>query len=194
MRCIENFFTVHDFWATCAYPQKQSLPWIQCIEYIFYIQDFLETCSCPEKQSVPWYFSRYWIYFLHSGFLSNLRLPWNYSPFWIIFYHSGSLSNLRLPWNFSSPGGGRPLRPPTSYVYDQMHFKHEQSQFLSPDSHVTTLRFSKYRTQPMCYVHWVAYIDTIVGMRLDQRSYWDSWKLVRWPWRYQHGIWIGEKN
>jgi len=22
------------------------------------------------------------------------------------------------------------------------------------------------------------YIDTIVGMRLDQPSYWDSWKLI----------------
>ena len=48
--CIENFFTVLVFfWATCA---------------------------CPKKQSLPWNFSLYWIYFLHSGFLSNLRLPW----------------------------------------------------------------------------------------------------------------------
>ena len=26
----------------------------------------------------------------------------------------------------------------------------------------------------------------------DQRSDWDSWKLVGRPWRYQHGIWSGE--
>ena len=44
-------------------------------------------------------FSLYWIYFLHSGFLSNLRLPWKTecalnSLYWIyIFYHSGFFSN-----------------------------------------------------------------------------------------------------
>jgi len=50
-------------------------------------------------------------------------------------------------------------------VFDQVHFKHEQPQVLSPDSHVTigSLRFSKHRTQPTCF----EYIDTIVGMRLD---------------------------
>jgi len=103
--CIENFFTLHGFWATCA---------------------------CPKKQSLPWNFSLYWIYFLHSGFLSNLFLPWktecalksftvlnmlftfrifeqlalalknsvtwNFSLYWNISYHSGFLSNLRLPW------------------------------------------------------------------------------------------------
>ena len=32
------------------------------------------------------------------------------------------------------------------------------------------------------------YDDTI-----DQRSsYWDSWKLVGWPWLHQQGIWLGE--
>jgi len=42
IHCIEHFFTVHDFWATCA---------------------------CLEKTELPWNFSMYWIYFLHSGFL-----------------------------------------------------------------------------------------------------------------------------
>ena len=46
---------------------------------MFYIQDFWATCAFPEKQSVSWNFSLYWIYFLHSGFLSNLRLPWKQS-------------------------------------------------------------------------------------------------------------------
>ena len=68
--------------------------------------------------------------FLHSEFLSNLRLPWktelpwNFSLYWIcIFYHSGFLSNLRLtwkrslPWNFSNPGGRPPLPTPASYAY-----------------------------------------------------------------------------
>ena len=55
------------------------------------------------KNSLPWNFSLYWIYALHSGFLSNLRLqwktelPWKFSLYWNIFYHSG-ISNLRLPW------------------------------------------------------------------------------------------------
>jgi len=29
-----------------------------------------------------------------------------------------------------------------------------------------------------------------LGMRLGQRSCWDSRKLVERPWRYQHGIWL----
>jgi len=74
--CAEIFFNFQDFWATCACPEKQSVPWIQCIEYklliienfeqpalalkniicleifhcieIFFIfQDFWATCACP---------------------------------------------------------------------------------------------------------------------------------------------------
>ena len=45
------------------------------MEYTFYIQNFWATCAYPEKQ-LPWNFSLYWIYFLHSGFLRNLCLPW----------------------------------------------------------------------------------------------------------------------
>ena len=48
--CIENFFTVHDSWATCA---------------------------CPETTELPWHFSLYWIYFLHSGFLTTFTCPEN---------------------------------------------------------------------------------------------------------------------
>jgi len=62
-------------------------------------------------------------------------------------------------------GGLHPCRP-VSYATDQVHFKHEQPQVLSPDSNVKSVRFSKYRTQSACF----DYIDTIVGMRLDQRS------------------------
>jgi len=45
-----------EFWASYAYPEKQSLPWnFHCIEYVFFIiQDFWATCACPEKQSLPW--------------------------------------------------------------------------------------------------------------------------------------------
>jgi len=44
-----------------------------------------------------------------------------------------------------------------------MYFKHEQSKVLLTESDVEIKR----RTQPACY----EYIDTIVGMRLDQLSY-----------------------
>jgi len=69
-----------------------------------------------------------------------------------------------------------------------VHFKHEQPQVLSPDSHETMVRSSKHRSQPMCFES----IYTIGGMRLDQRSFWDSWKLVGKLWRCQHEIvgWI----
>ena len=46
---LNIFFTIQDCWATCACPEKQSVPWIHCIEYIFFIvQDFWATCACPE--------------------------------------------------------------------------------------------------------------------------------------------------
>jgi len=78
--------------------------WIHCIENVFTVQHFWATCTCPETQTLPWNFSLYWIFFLHSWFLSNLRLPWKTefalnSLYWIcIFYHSQFLSNLLLPW------------------------------------------------------------------------------------------------
>jgi len=51
---IENFFTVQYFLATCACPEKQSVPWIHCIEHIFFIiQDFWSTCACPENRVCP---------------------------------------------------------------------------------------------------------------------------------------------
>jgi len=33
--CIQYTFYIQDFWASCAYPEKQRVPWIRCIEYIF---------------------------------------------------------------------------------------------------------------------------------------------------------------
>jgi len=77
IHCTENFFTVRGSWETLRLPWKTELPWIHCIEFtIFIIQNFWATCACPEKQRLPWKFLLYWIYFSHSGFLSNLRLPW----------------------------------------------------------------------------------------------------------------------
>ena len=61
IHCIENFFTVHDFWATCACPEKKSCPGIfHCIEYTFYMQNFWAICMRLHwKTELPWYFSLY---------------------------------------------------------------------------------------------------------------------------------------
>ena len=49
LHCIENFFTVQDFWATCACPKNRVCPEnFHCIEIFFIIKDFWATCACPE--------------------------------------------------------------------------------------------------------------------------------------------------
>jgi len=106
---LNTLFTIQDFSATLRLPWKTQLLCIHCIEYIFYIQDFWATCACPEdwiyflpfrifkqlcacpeKQSVSWNFPLYWMYFLHWGYFSTLRLPWKsvpwkFSLYWIHF-------------------------------------------------------------------------------------------------------------
>ena len=62
IHCIETFFTVHDFWATCASLKKQ----------------------------LPWKFSLYWIYFLPFRIFEQLALALKKrvainSPYWIYF-------------------------------------------------------------------------------------------------------------
>ena len=44
------------------HPLAPPLHWIHCIENIFTVQNFWTICTCPEKQSWPWNFSLYWIY------------------------------------------------------------------------------------------------------------------------------------
>jgi len=103
--CVEIFFIFEDFWATCACPEKQNVPWIHCIEYIYiwpfrilnnmrflwktyfalkfftalkyflYFRIFEKLCACPEK-SLSWNFWLYLKYLLHSGCMSNLCLSW----------------------------------------------------------------------------------------------------------------------
>ena len=115
IHCIENSFTVHDIWGTCACPEKTELPWTFSLYWIYFLHSgflttctypecrvslemfhgteyiflsfriFEQLCAWPEKQSVPWKFFLYWNIFYRSWFLSNLRLPWN----------------TELPWNFS---------------------------------------------------------------------------------------------
>jgi len=63
-----------------------------------------------------------------------------------------------------------------------VHFKYEQPEVLSRDSHVTIKTIQK-KTGSSQRV--VSISTQIVGMRLDQRLYWDSWKLVGRPWHDQ---------
>jgi len=104
--CIEYTFCIQDFWANLRLTWKTacalyfSLYWIyflhswflsnfrltwktECARKFFTVliilftfRSYEQLCACLEKQSVPWILSLYWIYFLHSGFLSHLRLPW----------------------------------------------------------------------------------------------------------------------
>jgi len=64
------------FFSNSRLPENQSSPEnFHSVEYIFFIiQDFWATCACPEKQILPWNFPRYWTYLSHSGFLSSFRL------------------------------------------------------------------------------------------------------------------------
>jgi len=50
---------------------------------------------------------------------------------------------------------------------------------------IVTSSFAQ-QLQDVVKVQWVYRHNS----RHDQRSYWDSWKLVGRPWRYQHWIWI----
>jgi len=93
--CIENIFTVQDFWATYAYLEKESFPSKFSLYWIYFLpfKIFEQLCAYPENQSLPWNFSLYSIYFLHSGILRNLRLPWKTesalnSLYWIYIFYS----------------------------------------------------------------------------------------------------------
>ena len=54
--CIEIFFTL--LWKT-----EFAVKFSTVLNIFFTIQDFWETCACPQTQSLPWKFSLYWIYF-----------------------------------------------------------------------------------------------------------------------------------
>jgi len=79
---IEYTFTFRIF-EQLAPALKNSVSWIKWIEYIFFtIQDFWASCACPEKRVALKIFTVL-IQFYHSGFLSKLRLPWKQSLPWI---------------------------------------------------------------------------------------------------------------
>jgi len=75
VHCIETFFTVHDFQATCACPEKTELPWKFLLYWIYILHSgFLTTCACPENRVSPQIFHCIEYIFYHSGFLSNFVL------------------------------------------------------------------------------------------------------------------------
>ena len=75
IHCIENFFPVHDFWATCACPEKTEYPWKFSLYCIYFLHlGFLTTCACPENRVSPEIFHCIENIFYHSGFLSNFAL------------------------------------------------------------------------------------------------------------------------
>jgi len=72
---LNIFLPLTIFEQLCACPEKQSCQGIfHSIEYTFYIQDFWATCAWPEEQSVPWKFSPYGIYFSPFRILEQLAL------------------------------------------------------------------------------------------------------------------------
>jgi len=54
--CIENFFTVQDFWATCTCPEKQSCPELTVLKYFLSFRVF-EQVALALEQSLSWTFS-----------------------------------------------------------------------------------------------------------------------------------------
>jgi len=71
IHCIEYSFTVQDFRATWACPEK-----FHCTEYTFYIPDLWATCACPEKQ-LQCNFSLYWNIFIIQDFWATCAYPEN---------------------------------------------------------------------------------------------------------------------
>ena len=111
IHCIEHFFIVHDFWATCACPEKTELSWIFLLYWIYFLHSgFLTTCACPENRVSPEIFHciEYTSY-IQEFWATCMRLPWKTegaltSQYWLyILYHSGFLSNLRFPWKTEWP-------------------------------------------------------------------------------------------
>ena len=95
--CIEYSFHIQDFWATCACPEKQSVPWIHCIEYIFFIiQNFEQPALALKNRICPGIFHCIEI-FLSFRIFEQLVLA----------------LKTEFSLNFSGRGG---RRPPVSYT------------------------------------------------------------------------------
>ena len=103
------FFYYSGFGSNLRFPWKTgALKFFAVLNIFFIILEFWVTCACL-KTELHRKFSLYWVYFLHSEFLSSLQLPWKTEGalnllYWMyIFYYSGFLSNLRLPWKTELP-------------------------------------------------------------------------------------------
>ena len=55
---------------------RVALKFFTVFNIFFTIQDFWAALRLPWKTELPRNFLLHWIYFLHSGVMSNLRLPW----------------------------------------------------------------------------------------------------------------------
>jgi len=109
IHCFQNFFTMHDFWATCACPEKSELPWHFWLFNILFTFRIFNNLRLAWKQFHLKFFTVMNIFFTIQDFWATLRLPWKTegalnSLYWIcIFYYSGFLSNLHLPWKIELP-------------------------------------------------------------------------------------------
>ena len=82
---LNIFFTIQDFWATCDFPEKQSLPWkFSLFGVYFYIRGSFEQLALAMKNRVCPEFTVLNIYFLSFRIFEQLCLTWK----------------TELPWNF----------------------------------------------------------------------------------------------
>ena len=82
MHCTEKFLTVHDFWVTCACPEKTELPWNCSLYWIYFllIRSFEQLRTCPDKQSCSKFtvlniFFTFWIFEQPVLSLKNRMCP-----------------------------------------------------------------------------------------------------------------------
>ena len=67
-----------EFWATCACPEKQSVPWIHCIDYIFFIiQNFEQPALTLKNKVCPEIFHCIEIFFIFQNFWATWACPEN---------------------------------------------------------------------------------------------------------------------
>ena len=75
IHCIENFFAVHHFGATCAWPKNNrvALKIFTAVNILFIFRIF-EQLALALKTGLPWNFSLHWIYFLLFRIFEQLAL------------------------------------------------------------------------------------------------------------------------
>jgi len=107
---LKYFLIFQDFWATCACPEKQSLPWIHCSEYIFLIiQNFGQLALALKNRVSPKIFPCIEIFFIIQDFWASCACPEN-----------------RVCPEFFKPGGRPPSPTPSSYATaHQMNYRVE---------------------------------------------------------------------